>query len=242
MTEAEWLACKDPSPMVDHFREGCEGRNRKLRLFGVACCRRLTHLFTDAVVRKALDASERYADGRISDRTIRAWNRKAATACESVLSGVLSGTDSEPKWLAYHAVALVSVPNKYPGYFFAHRSVAEALAEEALLFPKARPASGDRLARATASLAHPLRDIFGNPFRPVTFDPAWLTPNVVALAQTVYEERELPSGHLDRTRLTVLADALLDAGCDSADILAHCRSEGPHVRGCWVVDLLLEKE
>ena len=42
-------------------------------------------------------------------------------------------------------------------------------------------------------------------------------------------------------RLPVLADALQDAGCDNADILTHCRSGGEHVRGCWVLDLLLGK-
>ena len=86
-----------------------------------------------------------------------------------------------------------------------------------------------------------IRDLIGNPFRPVALNPAWLTPNVVDLARTIYDEREFPSGTLDRTRLAILADALLDAGCDSAEVLDHCRNEGPHVRGCWVIDLLLEK-
>lgn len=90
-----------------------------------------------------------------------------------------------------------------------------------------------------------LRDIFGNPFRPVTIDPVWRTWNngtVVKLSQAIYDERELPSGHLDAGRLAILADALEDAGCTNTDILDHCRSPGLHVRGCWVVDLLLGKE
>jgi hypothetical protein len=64
---------------------------------------------------------------------------------------------------------------------------------------------------------------------------------VVRLAQAAYEERQMPAGTLDNTRLAVLADALEEAGCDNADILAHCRSGGEHVRGCWVVDLILGK-
>jgi hypothetical protein len=87
-----------------------------------------------------------------------------------------------------------------------------------------------------------LRDIFGNPFRPATISPAWQTPTVVALAQTAYEYRDLPSGHLDPARLAVLADALDEAGCTDADILNHCRRPGVHVRGCWVLDLLLGRE
>jgi len=86
-----------------------------------------------------------------------------------------------------------------------------------------------------------LRDIFGNPVRPVVLDPAWRTPTVLALAQAAYIERTFPSGTLDVARLAVLADALEDAGCDNADILSHLRGPGPHVRGCWVVDLLTER-
>jgi hypothetical protein len=84
-------------------------------------------------------------------------------------------------------------------------------------------------------------DIIGNPFRPIALNPAWRTPTVVSLAQVVYDERILPSGELDLSRLAVLADALGEAGCTEADILAHYRQPGPHVRGCWVVDLLLGK-
>jgi hypothetical protein len=81
-----------------------------------------------------------------------------------------------------------------------------------------------------------LRECLGNPFRPVTFSPAWRTEAVVALASQMYESRDFAS-------MPILADALEDAGCDSADIIAHCRDpKGAHVRGCWVVDLVLGKE
>ena len=83
-----------------------------------------------------------------------------------------------------------------------------------------------------------VRDIFGNPFRPAAVDPAWLRWNdgtAVAIAQKMYDDR-------DFTSMPVLADALEEAGCTNADILEHCRRPGEHVRGCWVVDLLLRKE
>jgi hypothetical protein len=82
-----------------------------------------------------------------------------------------------------------------------------------------------------------LLDIFGNPFRPVPIDPAWLRwqgGTVVNLAHAIYDARQFEN-------LPVLADALEEAGCANADILAHCHSDGPHVRGCWVVDALLGK-
>jgi hypothetical protein len=81
-----------------------------------------------------------------------------------------------------------------------------------------------------------LRDIFGNPFRPVAFDPDWRTSTAVAIARGMYESR-------DFSAMPILADALQDAGCDNDDVLNHCRNEKKvHVRGCWVVDLVLGKE
>ena len=80
-----------------------------------------------------------------------------------------------------------------------------------------------------------LRDIFGNYVRKVSFDARWQTTDVLSLARAIYEDRAID-------RMPILADALMDAGCDNEGILSHCRSEGRHVRGCWVVDLVLGKE
>jgi hypothetical protein len=95
------------------------------------------------------------------------------------------------------------------------------------------------------AIANLLRDIFGNPFRPSPPLPlavlTWNDAVVVRLAQAAYEERHLPAGALDNSRLAVLADALEEAGCTDADILDHLRGPGPHVRGCWAVDLCLGK-
>jgi hypothetical protein len=83
-----------------------------------------------------------------------------------------------------------------------------------------------------------LRELFGNPFRPITLNPSWLSWNegtIPKLAQAIYDSR-------DFTDMPKLADALEEAGCTDQDIQAHCRSGGEHVRGCWVVDLVLGKE
>ncbi len=77
-----------------------------------------------------------------------------------------------------------------------------------------------------------LRCVFGNPFRPVAFDPSWRTEAVVGLA------RGMDEAH-DFTPLSVLADALEDAGCEDAELLAHCRGPGPHARGCHAIDQVL---
>jgi len=80
-----------------------------------------------------------------------------------------------------------------------------------------------------------LLDLFGNLFLPVAVNPTWFTPTVTCLAQAIYEDRAFD-------RMSILADALEDAGCTNQDILNHCRQPGEHCRGCWVVDLLLGKE
>ncbi len=98
-------------------------------------------------------------------------------------------------------------------------------------WPVASPAQTDVL----ELLASWLCDIVGNPFRSAPFSPDWRTTTAVALAAQMYESREFGA-------MPILGDALQDAGCDSADVLEHCRGAGPHVRGCWVVDLVLGKE
>ena len=85
-----------------------------------------------------------------------------------------------------------------------------------------------------------LRDLF-DPFRAVRLDPAWLTREVAALAEAAYEHRILPSWHLDPQYISILCDALEDAGCAEAELLGHLRGEGPHWRGCWAVDAALGK-
>jgi hypothetical protein len=101
-----------------------------------------------------------------------------------------------------------------------------------LAWPRAAARNAEASERRTQ--ADLIRDIFGNPFRPVTLNPSWLTSTVVPLARQMYDTR-------DFSAMPILADALQDAGCNNPDILDHCRGEGPHVRGCWVVDLVLGK-
>jgi hypothetical protein len=90
-------------------------------------------------------------------------------------------------------------------------------------------------AAVAAQLAPVVRDIFGDPFHPATLDPGWVTADVRGLALAAYRDRSYD-------RLPILADALADAGCEHEALLAHCRDGGPHVRGCWVVDLVLGKD
>jgi hypothetical protein len=139
---------------------------------------------------------------------------------------------------------------RYANGFAPYEAVASALHRQP--FFAASGAAGSTADAASSGVEHPeslartrrdefirqvhlLHDIFGNPFRPATFAPAWRTDTAVSLARQMYDSR-------DFSAMPILADALQDAGCANVDILDHCRGSGPHVRGCWVVDLVLGKE
>jgi hypothetical protein len=77
--------------------------------------------------------------------------------------------------------------------------------------------------------------MFGNPYRPVAIDPTWRTENVMLLARTAYEDNAWD-------RMPILGDALEEAGCQSREVLDHCRGPGPHARGCWLVDAILDRK
>jgi hypothetical protein len=235
MTEADWLACTDPRLMLEFLAS--KASDRKLRLFACACCRRVWHFLTDKRAQEGVEVAERFADGLVSDGD-RSAARKAAQ--QATQSRGMSTRPWAPKWERRAASAV---------YYALARDGADAsgaslLAIEALVWRAGGYAGGDSQAIMTGEQrpqASVLHDIFGNPFRPVLLDPAGRTPTVLALAEAAYDERSLPAGILDTDRLAVLADALEEAGCDNADILSHLRQPGPHVRGCWVIDLLLGK-
>jgi hypothetical protein len=223
MTEAEWAACSDPSIMLEFLRD--RGSDRKLRLFSASCCRRLWSLFWHEDIARSVELAERFAEGRATDEELRRADELAMWAGDDASWHSMQGAAAA--W-AVAAAAHREGIGAARGAVYEVRSVH---AEDA--------AKRDEEQLAQCRL---LRDILGNPFRPVLLDPSWQVPAVVALATAVYEERDLPEGTLDANRLAVLADALEDAGCDSAEILSHLRGSGLHVRGCWAVELLLGKQ
>jgi hypothetical protein len=229
MTEARWLSAFDPHPMLESLRD--HGSCRKYRLAGCAFCRRVWDLLTDERSRNAVEQAERYADGLIS---------------QEVLSAAQVGADrAMVPWDRRNFVFRRSSERAVAYKFGAAATAAKAVARPTNFLSKLassiREAShfallaeyGDRYAQQGDMSSHVriVRCVFGNPFRPVSLEPSWRTSTVVALAEGIYADRAFD-------RLPILADALMDAGCDNTDVLSHCRSDGPHVRGCWVVDLL----
>jgi hypothetical protein len=228
MTEDEWLASVDPRKMLEPFRGG-RASDRKLRLLLVACGRRVENLLRaeygprgeDALT--ALAIAERFADGAATEEEMRPFQNAipfdhpevlARGACAvDPLNGVFDYLDDAIDFAVRTAVRAAPVSNRRRPFHVAVR--AEQAGQAGLL-----------------------RCVFANPFRPVALDPSWLRWKDGALpkmAQAIYDERRFAD-------LPVLADALEDAGCADAAVLGHCRSGREHVRGCWVIDLLLGKE
>jgi hypothetical protein len=214
MTEAEWLACTDPGAMLK-FSEKRPLPPRKYWLFSCLGARRSSWM-QEPGFPLVVEMAERVAEG-------------VATVEE-----------------LYQANApLVPDPRLPDGSFRIYREPLRPLDPMFFRHPPALAWATTNAFKGEPNLyvgqddpnlweSQLIRELIGNPFRPVTVEPAWRTATVTSLAQAIYEERAFD-------RLPILADALEDAGCTSADILGHCRGAGEHVRGCWVVDLVLGK-
>jgi hypothetical protein len=254
MTEEEWLDSADPQDMLEYVRR--RSSSRKLRLFAVACCRRITHLLPDnPCYQEAVLVAERYADRGARKKELTAAHERArdAKSRENRKIGYRPTMPPCGPTARGSAEAVVLYASELPNGTYAFRAAAMAVTAAIYsVFPPSMPfvdackprqrrtnrAAWRKEQRAQVRL---LLDLFGNPFRPINVNAGWLTPAVGSLAHAAYEERILPSGEFDRKRLAVLADALEDAGCGNAVILDHLRCQGPHVRGCWAVDRILEK-
>jgi hypothetical protein len=236
MTESDWATSTDPHLMLAFLRDR-GASERRLRLFACACCRTVWELLADERSRGGVDAAEKYADGLVSLDALREASRASLHAMEDAAGDSESAELGHAKWHAATAAAFCTEV-RFRWYSAGDASREVRSAESCLLFESTAP--GDTVLfpepEATDGAAHAesLRDIFGNPFKPTPFDPSWRSETTVALARQMYESR-------DFLLMGVLSDALQDAGCADEDILNHCRGSGPHVRGCHVVDLVLNR-
>ncbi|OAI47684.1 hypothetical protein AYO44_09310 [Planctomycetaceae bacterium SCGC AG-212-F19] len=230
MTEEEWLGTDSPLAMLAFlFPKGALPKVslRKGHLFGCAVCRRIWNLLTDVRSQQAVEYIEAVADGR---------NRQRFGSGNAMLDAARDASRNAPSMTgrkaAEAAYALVVVEVEF--WEVLGHVIIGAMNAVAPRGPNG-VTDIERYHQEIAAHTALFRDIFGNPFRPIALDHTWQTANVLALAHAIYEERAFD-------RLPILADALEDAGCTNQDILGHCRGQGPHVRGCWVVDMVLGKE
>jgi hypothetical protein len=222
---------------------------RSLRLLAVACCRRVWSLLADERGRRAVETAEWFAYG-LADRDRLAAAATAAkdayrTARDSLYFSCNDGAVTSTFRLRALDAYLAAV------HCAAETTNADRLAMDCSLslhYAAAAASRGwgpeGRAVRAARDAEHAvqaalLRDVYGNPFRPPAVpDPAWLAWDggaVPRLARAIYKDQRFGD-------LPILADTLEEAGCADADLLDHLRGPGPHVRGCWVLDLLLTKD
>ncbi|WP_246523439.1 hypothetical protein [Gemmata palustris] len=245
MTEQEWQTATDPTPMLEFLRG--KASDRKLRLFAVACCRRVWTLLEDKRHRFIVERAEQYADGVLSlarmnkavERAQQAGNERRYQGSELVgdwhvvlaAEGLTIDFDA-----ARIADNVATARGEIASHFYFEEVAKRSQTEYETAWREQRDSASRNAADAEEKRSQTvlLRDIFGNPIRPVTVEPSWLTSTVTALANGIYTEKAFD-------RLPILADALMDAGCSHDDLLNHLRSDGPHVRGCWALDLVLGK-
>ncbi|MDY3560035.1 hypothetical protein R5W23_001258 [Gemmata sp. JC673] len=255
MTEAEWLVCDDPGPMLETLLG--KTSDRRLRRFAVECCRRVCEHLIDPRCLRALESIEENV-GRSRDDTccraaaddVRAVRKERLThlyasfvsaelaqqAADDGIWGLIdeatavqavAKAESDPICSAACAVWVAAGA----GRTFEDDDTLIGSAEVSAIHAASACGNGTSERRLQAQL---VRDIFGNPFRTVTADPSWRASTVVALASHMYDSR-------DFSAMPILADALQDAGCTNEAILTHCRAAELHVRGCWVVDMVIGK-
>jgi hypothetical protein len=213
MTEVEWLASDNPKAMVDWLTTL---RRRTIQLFACSCCRRLWKVF--ALPRQqAIEVAELFADAMVDSGE---FNKVRLMASE-YLTPRIEGEGIEAETSVRAMLSLLDPHSDKRSTVFDISSWAASATNDV---------PGEWKAQGIL-----FRDIFGNPFRPVALDPSWQTSTVTDIACGMYDSR-------DFSVMPILADALQDAGCDNDDILTHCRdTNAVHVRGCWVVDLVLGK-
>jgi len=216
MTETDWLTCDHPYAMLEHVKRTASDRKR--RLFATGCCRRIWPLIPSCF-HEAVDVAEAYGDGLVTNKVRKSLEKRLRTRWQELHFGGSA---------AYAALeCLKKDVGWHPGS--PHSAVQAAWGKESL----ARQV--EICSTEFAAQAALLRDIIGNPFYRLKVDLAYQTPTVTALATGIYAEQA-------HDRLPILADALQEAGCEDRNVLDHCRGDGPHARGCWVVDLVLGKD
>lgn len=236
LTEADWKTCKVPQDMTEFLRTKHQAARRKagrrkLRLFACACIRGIWSLLVQPESRQAVEVAERFADGLATNEELAQARRRARFATSK------SSLETDLQfWQAAEAAVHVA-SRRFDGGD--HISVPHAASGAATAWAFEQTRLGEKghdqlKARQLALYADWLRDIVGNPFQSKSLNPTWLTPTVTAIVQTISTDRTYRD-------LPILADALEEAGCDDRELLDHLRSSGPHLLGCWALDLILNK-
>jgi hypothetical protein len=223
MTEAQWRNCISPEAILNFLTD--KASERKLRLYAIGCCRRIWRWLTDDRSRHAVETAQRFIDNRATEAELSAAGQMAAVVAR------VWGDVGSPIAHSTHALGGAAwAATRFPAWHAAWDAAWDARMVARDFVPGADWES------ERAWQAELLLDLFFHPHHPPRIDPAWLLQQdgaVHKLARVIYEEGRFGD-------LPILADALEEAGCTSAELLEHCRARGrTHYRGCWVVDAVL---
>lgn len=242
MNESEWMQAEAPNLMLEHLDQTISPR--KLRLFGVACCRRIWDLITEDKCRRAVVLAERLADGRGS------WDE--ATHLKDDLKNLylllneqMCSEDKKAQvklWcigatqntLQHDEAYLNSLPIApgEPDLIRVFQCASSAIAYQHVEHVSdPLPAVYFFETRAQANL---LREVLGNPFENFRLDRNCLNEKMLKFAEEIYEDSAFQ-------RIPDLGKMLKDAGCKNEGLLEHCHRSIGHVRGCWAIDRILGK-
>jgi hypothetical protein len=248
-TETDWLQCTDFRPIKVflglYFPNKDDATKveislRKQFLIAVACCREISHLFKDVRLTNAVLMAEQFAEGNITAKERKAAHRAVAAvtddyyfkgyplalwsaawaAANCAYDPPLNGT---PSWVAQAAASEVVLSLSH-SIKVAHATWKTGWEEDI---------EGPVIQDMRARIANHFKDVLGNPFRPARMEEGWKTSELVEQAKTIYQSREFGD-------MPALANALEKVGCSDEEILAHCRQTCGHVRGCWVIDRLMD--
>jgi hypothetical protein len=224
VTEAEWESETSSGRLIEQIRRSIKltpkARGRKCRLAAIA----MLHAFLADQempgLTPVMEAVERWCDDQGS-------HGEVSLAIVTAMAHLPNGFDIFPNW----HTAVGYLDSLDAGVCL--RGIASST----------QVARGQTVAQQVLAPITPfvavqcriIREVFGNLARPLNFSPEWRTGTAMSLARQMYDSREFSA-------MPILADALQDAGCDNDEVLSHCRDTSlTHVRGCWVVDLVLSK-
>src|SRR5260370_15830222 len=223
----QWLAASSPYLMFQYLDNlGRKVSPRKLRLFGIACCRRLENLTADDECARAVLLAEQMVNGAASPEEVARLRARLKSKYLAIVAGE-EGSQAG-LWGVGAAKNLLQDDTAY----IRDAPISAGDADLLGVWNSANSAASGAEGQAQADL---LREVLGNPFHPVGYEPRWWTQAVIELARSIYESQAFH-------RMPGLAEALMGAGCDDQRILKHCRRNGGHVPGCWVLDLILGSE
>jgi hypothetical protein len=229
--------------MLRHYHKLANKSERKLRLLACACCRCIWPLLADEKSRKAVEIAEHFADEAATHELFKAAGADASRAFQEARSALQSLNTTRALATSQGAEAVLKLMRvnvwagveDVPILALTAAKTAAHKGDDAEIEELEIPSS-KKMSKATARrFAQAIFDVVGDPFAPATFEGAWRTGPPMDLANRIYNNREFD-------QLNALGDALAAAGCATETILNHCSAPGIHFRGCWVLDLVLDKK